>query len=139
MGCSLASSLVDLKKELKKTHDPDVLFVEPSEMVVTEELRQVAAMGRRDIRYDIGPFITLVDGPLFGFLWQERRKLLLGQVSDADMVVISRCDQIDPQELQEIQGFLADYHNGIQELSVHQNLGIEPLWTNLSEKLKIED
>ena len=135
----MASSLVDLKKELKKTHNPDVLFIEPSEMIVTEELRNVAAMGRRDVRYEIGPFITLVDGPLFRFLWQERRKLLLGQVSDADRVVISRCDQIDPQELQEIQGFLADYHNGIQELSVHQNLGIEPLWTNLSEKLKIED
>ena len=133
MGCSLASSLVDLKKELKKTHDPDVLFVEPSEMVVTEELRQVAAMGRRDIRYEIGPFITLVDGPLFGFLWQERRKLLLGQVSDADIVAISRCDQIDPQELQEIQTLLAEYHRGIDELSVHQNLGLEALWANINE------
>ena len=133
MGCSLASSLVDLKKELKKTHDPDVLFVEPSEMVVTEELRQVAAMGRRDIRYEIGPFITLVDGPLFGFLWQERRKLLLGQVSDADVVAISRCDQIDPQELQEIQNLLAEYHSGIDELSVHQNLGLETLWANFAD------
>ena len=133
MGCSLASSLVDLKKELKKTHDPDVLFVEPSEMVVTEELRQVAAMGRRDIRYEIGPFITLVDGPLFGFLWQERRKLLLGQVSDADVVAISRCDQIDPQELQEIQNLLAEYHSGIDELSVHQNLGLETLWANIAD------
>jgi G3E family GTPase len=102
-------------------------------MVVTEELRQVAAMGRRDIRYDIGPFITLVDGPLFGFLWQERRKLLLGQVSDADFVVISRCDQIDPQELQEIQNLLAEYHNGIDGLSVHQNLGLETIWANIAD------
>ena len=134
MGCSLATSLVELKKGLKNTHNPDVLFVEPSEMVVTEELRNVAAMGRRDIRYEIGPFITLVDGPLFGFLWQERRELLLGQVSDADMVVISRCDQIDPQELQEIQGLLADFHNGIHALSVHQDLGIEPIWTNIADR-----
>lgn len=133
MGCSLASSLVDLKKELKKTHDPDVLFVEPSEMVVTEELRQVAAMGRRDIRYEIGPFITLVDGPLFGFLWQERRKLLLGQVSDADVVAISRCDQIEPQELKEIQDLLAEYHNGIDGLSVHRNLGLKTLWANITD------
>ena len=133
MGCSLASSLVNLKKELKKNHDPDVLFVEPSEMVVTQELRQVAAMGRRDVHYEIGPFITLVDGPLFGFLWQERRKLLLGQVSDADMVLISRCDQIEPQELQEIQGLLAEYHNGVQGLSVHQNFGLESLWTHIAD------
>jgi G3E family GTPase len=133
VGCSLASSLVDLKKDIKKTHDPDVLFVEPSEMVVTEELRQVAAMGRRDIRYEIGPFITLVDGPLFGFLWQERRKLLLGQVSDADLVVISRCDQIDRQEIQQIKDLLAEYHNGIDGLSVHQNLGLDAIWANIAD------
>ena len=74
-----------------------------------------------------------MDGPLFGFLWQERRKLLLGQVSDADVVAISRCDQIDPQELQEIQNLLAEYHSGIDGLSVHQNLGLETLWANITD------
>ena len=56
------------KKKLKKKYDPDVLFIEPSEAVVTQELRDVSAMGLRDIKYDIGPFITLVDGPDFDFL-----------------------------------------------------------------------
>ena len=72
MGCSLAASLVDLKKKLKRDIDPDLLFIEPSEMVVTQELLDVTAMGLRDIHYDIGPFITLVDGPQFGFMWNER-------------------------------------------------------------------
>ena len=124
MGCSLASSLVDLKKELKRSHDPDFLFIEPSEMVVTQELRDVTAMGLRDIRYDIGPFITLVDGPLFEFLWSERRTLLLGQVKDADLVAVSRADSIDTGELNTIRQELDRYSSNVIALSIRNGDGL---------------
>ena len=124
MGCSLASSLVDLKKELKRNHDPDFLFIEPSEMVVTQELRDVTAMGLRDIRYDIGPFITLVDGPLFEFLWSERRSLLLGQVKDADLVAVSRADSIDVGELNKVRQALSGYCSNLIPLSVRSGDGL---------------
>lgn len=124
MGCSLASSLVDLKKELKRSHDPDFLFIEPSEMVVTQELRDVTAMGLRDIRYDIGPFITLVDGPLFEFLWSERRTLLLGQVKDADLVAVSRADSIDAGELNIIRQTLDRYSSNLIALSIRNGDGL---------------
>jgi len=124
VGCSLASSLVDLKKELKRSHDPDFLFIEPSEMVVTQELRDVTAMGLRDIRYDIGPFITLVDGPLFEFLWSERRALLLGQVKNADLVAVSRADSIDVGELNKVQQALAGYCSNVIPLSVRSGDGL---------------
>ncbi len=124
MGCSLASSLVDLKKELKRSHDPDFLFIEPSEMVVTQELRDVTAMGLRDIRYEIGPFITLVDGPLFEFLWSERRTLLLGQVKDADLVAVSRADSIDAGELIKVRQELDRYCPNVITLSVRSGDGL---------------
>ena len=94
-------------------------------MVVTQELRNVSAMGLRDITYDVGPFITLVDGPLFEFLWEERRSLLLGQVNDADLVAVSRADLLDPQRLEQIQNTLQEYSNRIFGLSVHQGSGME--------------
>ena len=78
--------------------NPDYLFLEPSEMIVTKELRNVTKMGLRDIQYDIGPFITLIDGPSFSFNWEERPKLLLGQMQDADRVAISRTDLINVAE-----------------------------------------
>jgi G3E family GTPase len=124
VGCSLASSLVDLKKELKRNHDPDFLFIEPSEMIVTQELRDVTAMGLRDIRYDIGPFITLVDGPLFEFLWSERRSLLLGQVKDADLVAVSRADSIDVGELSKVRQALSGYCSNVIALSVRSGDGL---------------
>ncbi len=94
-------------------------------MVVTQELRNVSAMGLRDITYDVGPFITLVDGPLFEFLWEERRSLLLGQVNDADLVAVSRTDLLDPQRLEQIQNTLQEYSIRIFGLSVHQGSGME--------------
>jgi G3E family GTPase len=125
VGCSLASSLVDLKKKLKRDVDPDLLFIEPSEMVVTQELLDVTAMGLRDIRYDIGPFITLVDGPQFGFLWTERRSLLLGQIHKADIVAVSRIDLIESDELADINHTLKDYCPRLIALSATNGNGIK--------------
>lgn len=125
MGCSLASSLVDLKKKLKREVDPDLLFVEPSEMVVTREIRDVMSMGLRDIRYTAGPFVTLVDGPLFGFLWSERRTLLLGQVQGADLVAVSRADLIDAEELETIKGNLDGYCDPPFTLSARNGTNLE--------------
>jgi len=120
----LAASLVDLEKEIKRSHDPDFLFIEPSEMVVTQELRDVTAMGLRDIRYDIGPFITLVDGSLFDFLWSERRTLLLGQVKDADLVAVSRVDSIDSAELTKVRDTLNGCGTDLLTLSVRSGEGL---------------
>lgn len=112
-------------KGFRRELDPDFLFIEPSEMVVTRELRNASAMGLRDIKYDIGPFITLVDGPSFDFSWQERRALLLGQIRDADLVVVSRTDLIKSERLAEIGGVLKGYCNGALGLSTHFGQGIK--------------
>jgi G3E family GTPase len=127
VGCSLASSLVALKKQLKRNVDPDLLFIEPSEMVVTRELRDVAAMGLRDIQYNTGPFITLVDGPQFEFLWSERQALLLGQVKDADLVAVSRVDLMDLDELETIKSLLKDYCERTIPLSAQNGTNLEEL------------
>ena len=125
MGCSLASSLVALKKQLKRNVDPDLLFIEPSEMVVTRELRDVAAMGLRDIDYETGPFITLVDGPLFDFLWSERQPLLLGQVKDADLVAVSRVDLISAEELRHVNNSLNGHCGSLIALSTENGTNVE--------------
>ena len=85
----------------------------------------MAAMGLRDIRYDIGPFITLVDGPQFGFMWSERRSLLLGQVNKADIVAVSRIDLIESSELADINHTLRDYHSRLIALSATNGSGIK--------------
>lgn len=99
--------MVQLKKKLKKDVDPDFLFLEPSELIVNRELKNVVKMGLRDIRYDVGPTITLIDAPSFNFNWQERPKLLLGQIEGAGVVALSRTDLVDESAISLIQQTLS--------------------------------
>ena len=108
MGCSLAASLVDTLKDIKRKRDPDRLFIEASEMVTTQEMRNVSAMGRRDVRYESGPFITLINGLDFEFLWNERRRLVSEQINGADWVILNRMDDLSPDQTAFIHETLAD-------------------------------
>lgn len=121
MASSLASRIKSIRREL----DPDFLFIEPSEMVVTSEIRSAAAMGLRDVTYKIGPFNTLVDGPTFNFSWKERRTLLFGHINDADLVMVSRSDLLDSRRLEEIRKTLGEYRKGVLSLSIPLGLGVK--------------
>lgn len=96
-------------------------------MVVTRELRDVVKMGLRDIQYDIGPFITLIDGPSFSFQWQERPKLLLGQIQNADRVAISRADSIDKSQIVNISEILNIPDYDLLQLSMQNSSSIDQL------------
>ena len=116
---------------MKRSANPDFLFLEPSEMIVTEELRNVTRMGLRDIKYDIGPFVTLIDGPSFSFHWHERPKLLLGQIQDADKIALSRVDLIEDEEVNRICGMLNLVRTDLLELSRESSSAIEELEQHL--------
>ena len=133
MGCSLATSLVDRIKKIKRKHHPELLFVETSEMVVTQELQNVAAMGHRDIRYQIGPLITLVDAARFDFMWAERQQLMLGQIKGADLVALSRVDRLEDSSPDDIRQILRPHCNGIHLLSVHDDTSLEKIVKNVPE------
>jgi G3E family GTPase len=125
VGCSLAASLVARIKEIKRTVNPDYLFVEPSEMVLTQEMVDATRMGRRDVSYDIGPFITLIDGPAFERVWEERQPLLLGQIHKADLVAVSRTDLLGAAQVKGILLTLKEYRNPVLMLSVRTGQGLE--------------
>jgi len=115
---------VALKKELKRNHNPDFLFIEPSEMVVTQELKNVMAMGLRDISYEIGPLITLVNGPEFDSQWLDRSFLMIGQMKDADLVALTRSDLMDTHRIRELEQRVSAYASFLLPLSVPCNVGV---------------
>ena len=86
-------------------------------MVVTRELRNVMDMGLRDIQYDVGPLITLVDAASFAFNWEERKKLIGGQVQEADQVALSRVDRVDEEQVKHICGALQIRPDDVLQLS----------------------
>jgi G3E family GTPase len=82
-------------------------------------------MGRRDVSYDIGPFITLIDGPAFERVWEERQPLLLGQIHKADLVAVSRTDLLGAAQVKGILLTLKEYRNPVLMLSVRTGQGLE--------------
>ncbi len=100
-------------------------------MVVTDELRQVAAMARRDVSYEIGAFITLVNGPDFDRTLSERRDLLLGQIQGADLVAISRADEISPEMLERVFSLLRNHSDRLLKLSVRMGWGVEEIMKHI--------
>ncbi len=132
MGCSLAASLVARIKEIKRTVNPDYLFIEPSEMVLTQEMLDATRMAQRDVRYETGPFITLIDGPAFAEVWEERQPLLLGQIHQADLVAVSRADLLPPDSYTKILNALDGVSNSILNLSVAKGQGLEEVMQIIS-------
>ena len=111
-------------KELYRAGQPDLLVLEPSEMVVSREIRDVAAMGQRDIRYQVGPLITLLDAETFDFNWQERQALLTGQMRGADLVLLSRSDLVEESKLERIAEVLSAQDIKASPLSTVANRGL---------------
>ncbi len=120
----MASFAILIKSFCRETK-PDFLFIEPSSMVTTQELNAAAASGLRDCSYDIGPFITLVDGPEFEATWADRQKLLLAQIAGADLAAISRADMLEKPQRDRIREILKGNSEKIIELSTLQELGTE--------------
>lgn len=96
-------------------------------MIETKELQDVLKMGLRDIRYEIGPFITLIDGPTFSFQWEERPSLLHGQIQNADILVLSRIDRIDAATAEKICRTLNLSEKNLFLLGRKNNSGIEAI------------
>lgn len=132
MGCALASRLVAMIKQIKREYEPDLLFIEPSEMVVTSEMRQVIAMGMRDITFDAGPLITLIDGPNFYSLWDQRRQLIIGQITDADVIAVSRTDRINHGDVEAIYNWLSPYDKNLCSINTREDSGVKPILDAIS-------
>ena len=126
-------------KEIQRSPDtPDFLFVEPSSQIVTRELRDVAAMGLRDVPYEIGAFLTLVDGPMFESWWEERQPLLLGQITDADLVAVSQADQLTAEDLERLRSTLKPYAGEVLPLSVESGQGVDAVLSRLDGDVRTE-
>ena len=132
MGCALAARLVTMIKQIKREYAPEFLFIEPSEMVVTSEMRQVIAMAKRDIAFDAGPLVTLIDGPNFDSLWDERQRLIIGQITDADVIAVSRADRVRSSYVEEIHARLSVYGRNLCSISTQEESGVQPIWDAIS-------
>lgn len=94
-------------------------------MVTAHELRAAASMGLRDVKYDRGPIIALVDGPDFESMWEEREGWIRSQIHDADLVAISRTDLLNGRDVDRISSVLGQCSGNVTPLSTKDGTGID--------------
>jgi len=121
-------------KDIKRRFNPDYLFIEPFEFVITLEILPVLAMGKRDVDYEIGPVFALIDAPGFGFLWKERRQTLRNYMIGCDTVAITRVDLVDRKQLQIIRNTLKNDvgKDNILLVSIPDQSGIDEVIARLA-------
>lgn len=116
-------------KNFKRGLDPDYLFIEPYELVVTAEMLTALAMGTRDVRYEIGPVIALINAGNFDDEWGERRQTLVNYMNGSKAVAISHADAVDDSQLQTIYATISETidHDVIFPLSIFDGRGMDEL------------
>ena len=135
MGCTLAGSLTNMIKDFKRTLNPNYLFIEPFELVVTKEILAALAMGQRDVEYKVGPVFALIDAPEFDYLWRERKQTLINYISGSQRVAITRIDLVDHQRLECIREALINQMqqlDNVLQMSIPDNQGIEEVMAEFS-------
>lgn len=127
MGCTLAGSLTNMIKDIRRTVNPDYLFIEPFELVVTAEILTALAMGQRDVDYEVGPVFALIDAPEFDYLWRERKQTLLNHISGCHRVAVTRVDLVDKGKLKAIREALRNemQADDVLLVSIPDDEGIE--------------
>ena len=130
----MAGSLTNMIKDIKRTPNPDYLFIEPFELVVTKEILTALAMGKRDVVYEVGPVFALIDAPEFDYLWQERKQTLINYISVCQTVAITRVDLVAPRKLEHIRETLRDevHVDNAFLVSIPENQGIEKVMAGFS-------
>ena len=130
----MAGSLTNMIKDIKRTLNPDYLFIEPFELVVTAEILTALAMGQRDVDYEVGPVFALIDAPEFDYLWRERKQTLLNYISGCHKVAVTRVDLVDKRKLKLIRETLRNEtrRDDFLPVSIPENEGIEKMMAEIS-------
>lgn len=99
-----------------------------------------SSMARRDVRYEVGPVLTLVNAKDFDILWDERRQLMEAQIYGADAVVISRADLVNSDVSDRIRQKLEPIATGSMiTLSCVAGSGLDEVLDVIDPDIRVHD
>lgn len=98
---------------MAREYELDYLFVEPSGIVIPGELRTQVAVAGRDARLTAGSVVLLLDGAQpEAALHDDVLHITMQQVTQADVVAVSKLDTADPEGVASLERFLGDLGPG---------------------------
>jgi G3E family GTPase len=131
--CCKFDDLIGTVEELDRDKRPDVILAEPvgscTDLVATviQPLKQLY-----DTRFEIAPYAVILkpsqgrkilrNEPGSGFS-PKAAYILEKQLEEADLILINRIDELDPAELQELEGLLAKKYPNTPRLRISAKTG----------------
>lgn len=101
--CEVATAFGKTIGELYKTFSPDLVLVEPTGVAIPRQVKAAAAMGTRTAKIEIGPVVVLFDATRPDELldMELMGRLVTAQLSDADIVAVSKVDAVSAEQVEE--------------------------------------
>lgn len=95
--CEIAGSFASTLAALHSRFDPDIVLVEPSGVAIPWGLKRAAEYAEEEMPVTIehAPVITLVDSTRVDTLIRTVRRLVVTQIREADVCLISKVDASD--------------------------------------------
>lgn len=129
--CEVASTFAKTVYGLYKDFNPDYVLVEPTGVAVPSQVRQAATMSGRDANIELGPAVVLFDAtrPAELLDMDMLGRLVVTQVRDADILVISKTDIAEEAEIAMAEEKVREINNRAEVLRVSSftGLGLEHL------------
>ncbi|MDV0447852.1 hypothetical protein MsAg5_17690 [Methanosarcinaceae archaeon Ag5] len=108
--CSLKMTLRSTLLLMIENFNPDIVIIESTGVAYPGLIRDEIELMNLQSAYEIAPLLTLFDGSRFKQIMKEIKNFASGQLKDAEVIAVSKCDLVDPAMLPVIE-------SGIQQMN----------------------
>ncbi|WNY25657.1 GTP-binding protein [Methanolapillus millepedarum] len=108
--CSLKTTLRATLLLMIENFNPDIVIIESTGVAYPGLIRDEIDLMNLQSAYEIAPLLTLFDGSRFKQIMKEIKNFASGQLKDAEVIAVSKCDLVDPTMLPVIE-------SGIQQMN----------------------
>lgn len=123
--CEVAATFTKTVYSLYKDFGPDHVLVEPTGVAVPSQVKQAVRMSGRDSAIELGPAVVLFDAtrPAELLDMDMLGRLVVTQVKDADVLVISKADIANHQDLKTAAQKVAEFNSRAEIFEVSSFTG----------------
>ncbi|WNY27766.1 GTP-binding protein [Methanolapillus ohkumae] len=108
--CSLKMTLRATLLTMIENFNPDIVIIESTGVAYPGLIRDEIDLMNLKSGYIMAPLLTLFDGSRFKQIMKEIKNFASGQLKDAEVIAVSKCDLVDPVMLPVIE-------SGIQQMN----------------------
>lgn len=127
--CEIAGNFANALAMLHSKFDPDIVLVEPSGVAIPWGLKRAAEYAEEEapVTIEHAPVITLVDSTRVDTLLKTVRRLVVTQIREADVGLISKVDASDEGRNKRSAELIREInpHCEVMRLSTRKGLGVK--------------